>query len=515
MTSSTGTLNFYYQGSSLSPSTSVAANTIQFLGPGSSPTVTPFSGGTFAINGILSTGAGTLTFATGTGTLTAGTGSTNELIIGGPQNVDDQFRDRQQRQQCFGRHLQRHGHARAQRRQHVYRPMTINSGIVTTNNFTTVGTAQGIGEGATLRLNGGEFEYNGGSGTYEQNNANGGTTLAINVGPAGGTLYNNSGNNYFSYNGVITGSGSLTFLSNPSSGGGPSNNQGQWFIEAASPSFTGNIIIGNASGTIAGNVQFRPTDPNSVNPFGTGTIIINPTGLLSADSGNYAPSYLTNNIILNGGWLGSQGYSMIYSGAVTLNATTSTIASFNNASVSETMNGPIGGSGGVTVGVSTETASTVYFTNLLSYTGVTNVAYGTLQIGNGTTTPSETLATSGISLAGGTMLAFDIPSGGAISYANSISGTSGTMNLIGAGTVNLGGTVGVGSINVGSGSGSRTSLIISGGSVTTSSSGNFYVSTNSATSGTVNVIAGRTKHRPRNRRRHVPLQRHRDWNSER
>ena len=113
--------------------------------------------------------------------------------------------------------------------------LRINSGIVATNNLTTVGAAQGIGEASTLALNGGTFEYNGGTGTYEQNNANAGSTLAISAGPNGGALWNNSAANYFAYDGVLSGAGNLTFLSSTTATNAANNSQ--WFIEASKPRF--------------------------------------------------------------------------------------------------------------------------------------------------------------------------------------------------------------------------------------------------------------------------------------
>ena len=77
---------------------------------------------------------------------------------------------------------------------------------------------------------------------------------------------------WFVTNGVFTGSGTLTFLSNPAW----SFNAAQWFIEAGSPNFTGNIVIGNSSAN-SGSVQCRPGESTSV-AVRCGTITINGGG---------------------------------------------------------------------------------------------------------------------------------------------------------------------------------------------------------------------------------------------
>ena len=380
-TSSSGTTNFYDQ-TTFSPSTSVAANTVQFLvSSGTTATITPYSGsgGTFAVNGILNSGSGTLTFASGTGTLTAGVGSTHELVIGGGSGSGF----------TISSVIANNGTASAvtyagtgtltlSGNNTFSGPLTIDSGTVYTSNatnFLVPGSAQAIGEASTLALNGGMLEYNGGTGTYIGNAANAGSTLAISVGSNGGTLWNNSSStSYLSYDGVISGSGNLTVLS--PTGASNSSNNGQIFIEGSSPSFTGNFIIGNAAGTIPANIQYRSS---SANAFGVGTIVINGEGLLAADGGNTTPSLVTNSIILNGGYLGTQGATMTYSGPVTLAAgSTSKIAGFSGNGGSVTMSGVISGTGTLQVGVSSATGDTVYFTNTDTYSGATTVSTGTM-----------------------------------------------------------------------------------------------------------------------------------------
>ena len=105
---------------------------------------------------------------------------------------------------------------------------------------------------------------------------------------------------------------------------------------------------------------------------------------------------------------------MTYSGAITLNpSTTSTVASGvgGNTNVAMTLSGVISGSGALTVGVSQSgSGSSVLLTNAETYTGATAVAFGALQVGNGTTAGSLT-SSSSISLASSTTLVLDLPLG--------------------------------------------------------------------------------------------------------
>ena len=111
-------------------------------------------------------------------------------------------------------------------------PLTINAGIVATNNVNSAGSAQGMGEGS-LVLNGGTFESTETGGTLG---------AAIFVGANGGTLFNNANNSFQQYTDTFTGSGTLTLKSAASS-----FNNGQLAIEGNSPNFSGNIIIGGST----------------------------------------------------------------------------------------------------------------------------------------------------------------------------------------------------------------------------------------------------------------------------
>ncbi len=104
------------------------------------------------------------------------------------------------------------------------------------------------------------------------------------------------------FGGTLAGSGTLTVINS-------TNTTSAWLLDtSASPSFTGNIVIGNGSGTQSG-IQYRST---SANPFGSGTITINTGGLLTSDGGNGGT--VPNAIFLNGGTLGTQSVSTTYSG---------------------------------------------------------------------------------------------------------------------------------------------------------------------------------------------------------
>ncbi len=145
-----------------------------------------------------------------------------------------------------------------------------------------------------------------------------------------------------------------------------------------------------------------------------------------------------NNIVLNGGWLGTQGSNLIYSGSVTVNSTstTPTIGGFNTNSASVTMNGPISGAGGLTVGYAT--GDTTYFNNIETYTGATTIAASTtLQVGNGA---AASLATSGISISSGATLAFDVPAATTETYSGPITGSGAVVMRTGTGTQLLSGT---------------------------------------------------------------------------
>ena len=220
--------------------------------------------------------------------------------------------------------------------------LTINGGVVSVTSVAASGTAQGAGENSTVALNGGTFRLTQPSASFN---------LTFNVGANGGTLdaagvYSGSGN-YVVYTGSLTGSGTATFLDSATAGTGTASND--WLLIGNSSSFTGNVVIGNGQAN-SGWVQYRS---NSLEVFGGngtagsgGTVTINAGGILSSDLGNGTPVAVTNPIILNGGFVGTQGATLIYSGSITLNAsTTSTVGWANNQSAPLTLSGVITGLG--------------------------------------------------------------------------------------------------------------------------------------------------------------------------
>ncbi len=176
--------------------------------------------------------------------------------------------------------------------------LNINGGVFATNNVNTVGAAQGIGEASSLVLNGGAFRYTGG---------NSGTNFAptINIGASGGTIDTPSGS--FVFGGALSGNGKLTAVNT-------AGLNGAWLLDTGnSPTFTGNIVIGDGIHTQSG-IQYRS---NAAYPLGTGTITVNALGLLTADTnGATSPGTLPNNIILNGGTFGTQSASVTYGGTI-------------------------------------------------------------------------------------------------------------------------------------------------------------------------------------------------------
>ena len=239
--------------------------------------------------------------------------------------------------------------------------LTVNGGIFATNSFAAPGTAQGMGKGSSLVLNGGMFRS-----TYA--NSNQGFAPTITLGTSGGTIDTPAG--YLFFGGAFSGSGQLTAINS-------ANTASAWILDTGnSPAFTGNVVIGNGVNTQCG-IQYRS---NAAYPLGTGTITVNSGGILTADAGTTTPSTLGNNIILNGGRLGTQGATMTYTGSVTLQAN-SYLGSPTTAVNPFTLTGPVGGTGGITK----DTADTVTLSGSLSYTGPTTIAAGTLQIGTGGT----------------------------------------------------------------------------------------------------------------------------------
>ena len=214
-------------------------------------------------------------------------------------------------------------------------PLTITGGIVTTNSAATVSSAQGMGVSGILNLNGGTFQYTAQvPALIRPPNSRPRSTSAL----SGGTLDTTTG--FIFYGGSFTGSGTLNFLSSSFT------NNYQWLITGNSPSFSGNITIGNGTNSNSGWVQYRSSNAS---PLGSGTITINGGGILSSDNGATNPSTLANNLVLNGGTLEAQNAAVNFTGNVTVNPSTS---SFLTLTVGDTANiilsGNITGSGTLT-----------------------------------------------------------------------------------------------------------------------------------------------------------------------
>ncbi len=307
-------------------------------------------------------------------------------------------------------------------------PVTITGGTLTATNLAAgppTTTAQSIGMSGKLNLNGGTFQSTAIGGS------NSGPNFAptITIGNNGGTWdYDAAGSLFFGYFdttalafvGGFAGSGTLTIINS-----NVANTNGYIVFEGNSPTFTGNIVIGQATGGIAG-IQYSS---NATQPFGTGTITVNATGVLTADTGATAPGIISNAIISNGGTIGTQGGSVTYAGQITLNSgTTTTFGSPGGGSTAGiiTVSGNIVGAGGLTK----LTSDTLVFLGANTYTGTTLIGGGTLQVGNG----GAAGALSAGPITDNATLTFNLSS--AFNLTNSVSGTGG-LTKTGSGTVTL------------------------------------------------------------------------------
>ncbi|MBN8458342.1 MAG: autotransporter-associated beta strand repeat-containing protein [Verrucomicrobia bacterium] len=284
---------------------------------------------------------------------------------------------------------------------------TVTSGVLATNNLRANGTASGIGLGSSLNLNGGTLRYTGGSN-------NNGFNRTITAGAGGGTL-DNAGGTFVFYSGSFAGSGSLAFVDSSSSGH-------EWLITGSSSGFSGNVQVGNGSAR-SGTLQYRS---DNANPFGTGTIQINGGGVVTADFGSTNPSTLANNVILNGGTLGTQQSNITYTGAVSLLADSILGHAYNGTVGNVTINGVI--SGASAIGISTAASVTLAAAN--TYTGPTRVDSGTLVLTGSLPPESAVTVSAGATLTG--------------------NGTAnGPVTTVGATSVIAPGTAGIGTLALG------------------------------------------------------------------
>lgn len=224
-----------------------------------------------------------------------------------------------------------------------------NGTVVITNTNTYTGTTT-IGAGNTLRL---------GDGTTDGSIAN--TTDIIN----NGTLVLNRIGTLFTYNGVISGSGSLV-----------KEGLGTQRLGVAN-TYSGGTTITD------GDLQI-----DSGNALGTGPLTL-AAGSITARSGSRIvsnPATVTGNFTLNTSTAG--GNALTLSGSVDLTGATRTITVANTGG--SAISGVVSNGGLTKAGTGTLT-----LTGVNTYTGPTLISEGRLQIGNGTVDGS-TEASSGI-----------------------------------------------------------------------------------------------------------------------
>jgi autotransporter-associated beta strand protein len=290
----------------------------------------------------------------------------------------------------------------------------INGGVLATNNLQANGTASGIGQGTALNINGGTLRYTGAA------NANG-FNRTINVGAGGGTL-DNQGGQFVFYSGSLTGSGAVNFVDS-------SGSNHEWLVTGNSAGFSGNVGIGNGAAG-SGLVQYRS---NNANPLGTGTVTINGGGVLTADGGTTTPTTLGNNLVLNGGLLGTQGPAMAYTGTIFLAASSTVGAVPGYGTNAINLTGAISGGSSAALNIATTSEVTIS-NNGNTYTGATNVISGKLLINGNISTSILTTVSSGATIGGvGTVGDLTVLAGATFDPGNSI-GTltsDGTLSLAG------------------------------------------------------------------------------------
>lgn len=278
----------------------------------------------------------------------------------------------------------------------------VKSGVLATTTLAANASNSGIGAGTAVTLDGGTLRYTGGSTVGNFNRT-------ITVGTSGGTFDNASGGARFIFvGGSFTGTGALTFLDS-------SGSKDQFLITSDSPGFSGNVIVGSAAAN-SGMLQYRS---NAANPFGTGSIQVNAGGILTADGGSTSPSTLGNNLLLNGGYLGTQNINMSYTGAISLLASSTVGQPYTSTNGTIALTGVISGGSSAALNISTTTSVTISG-NSNTYTGATNVNLGKLIV-NGTITNSTlTTVNTGAILGGtGSLGSLTVASGGTVSPGNS------------------------------------------------------------------------------------------------
>ena len=292
---------------------------------------------------------------------------------------------------------------------HSYTGTTaINGGLITIGTLAANGSNSPLGAGDSITMDGGLLRYTGAN-----FGGDGGPRFdkAISVGAGGGT-FDIAGAGIVFSSSTLTGSGQFSLVDSS----GDVNNR-QLLYAGNSPAFDGTLVIGNGTPN-SGWMQYRSNAPS---PFGTAIITINTGGIFTADNGATAPTTLSNAILLNGGFLGTQIPNLNFTGPVTAGpGSTSTVGTSSGASGDVTLSGNLDGSGTIatagTAGRSVRLAgSNGSFTGIWRSTSAQTVFN------------SASSGSAGASwVANGSNFLGNIPGGGSVSLGE-LSGTAGTV----------------------------------------------------------------------------------------
>lgn len=240
-----------------------------------------------------------------------------------------------------------------------------------------------------------------------------------------------------------TGSTNSTFITIPITGPGiPVAESGGKLYFYATNSYTGGTLLGWGSAGLGWNGILNFTNGFA---FGTGTIYVSVSGGALVLNETSYPVTITNAVAAtNTGSLNIVGNpsGLTFSGPWTLGSGTPVIGSGNAAGNVITISGVISGTGGFTK----DHTGLMIFSATNTYSGVTTISAGTLQIGDGATRNGAVAGT----ITDNASLVFNNPN--AATYSKVISGT-GTVTNQGAGILTLSGAstyAGTTAINAGS-----------------------------------------------------------------